>query len=107
VQTVATSYSVYKGKIEVASGSLASKKPLYLPEGDYRVELHGSSQQTVQVSLAARDRVTLTLEKERGFVSHSERRGRMEYRSCEDVATSIERLEARQGMPEPWRTATN
>ena len=107
VQTVATSFSVYKGNIEVASGSLASDKPLYLPEGDYRVELHGSTQQTVQVSLAARDRVTLTLEKERGFVSHSERRGRMEYRSCEDVAASIERLEARQGTPEPWRTATN
>jgi Ca-activated chloride channel family protein len=107
VQTVATSYSVYKGNIEVASGSLASNKPLYLPEGDYRVELHGSSPQSVEVKLAARDRVKLTLEKERGFVSHSERRGRMEYRSCEDVAASIERLEARQEMTEPYQTATN
>ncbi|MCZ6861814.1 MAG: VWA domain-containing protein [Alphaproteobacteria bacterium] len=107
VQTVATSYSVYKGSIKVASSSLASNKPLYLPEGDYRVELHGSSPQSVRVSLAPRDRVTLTLQKERDFVSHFERRDRIEYRSCEDVAAYIERLEARQGTLEPYQTATN
>ncbi len=107
VQTVATSFSVYKGNIEVANGSLASNRMLYLPEGDYRVELHGSSPTSVDVSLAPRDRVTLTLEKEGGYVSHFEQRGRIEYQSCEDVAATIERLEARQATPEPYQTATN
>jgi Mg-chelatase subunit ChlD len=107
VQTVATSFSVYKGNVEVASGSLASNKPLYLPEGEYRVELHGSSPKSVDVNLAARDRVKLTLEKEGGYVSHFEQRDSMEYRSCEDVADSIERLEARQDMDEPYQSSTN
>ena len=95
-QTVATSYSVYKGGTEVASGSLGSGGPLYLPEGDYRVELHSSPPQTLPVSLAARDSVTLTLEKSRGVVSHFERRNRIEYRSCEDMVARIERLESGQ-----------
>lgn len=107
VQTVATSFSVYKGNVEVASGSLASNKPLYLPEGDYRVELHGSSPKSAQVTLAPRDSVKLTLEKKGGYVSHFEQRDSMEYRSCEDVAASIERLEARQAATEPYETATN
>ena len=107
MQTVATSYSVFKGSIEVATGSLGSNRTLYLPEGDYRVQLYGSSPQTVPISLAPRDRVKLTLEKEAGFVSHFERRDTIEYRSCEDVAASIERLEARQGTTEPYQTATN
>ena len=107
MQTVATSYSVYKGNVEVASGSLASDKPLYLPEGDYRVELHGSTPQSVNVTLAPRDSVKLTLEKEGGYVSHFEQRDSMEYRSCEDVAASIERLEAKQETTEPYQTSTN
>ena len=104
-QTVATSYSVFKGSVEVASGSLASDEPIYLPEGDYRVQLHDASQQNVAVSLAPRDGVTLTLEKEGGAVSHFERRQSIEYRSCEDVSASIERLEARQAESESLRSA--
>jgi Mg-chelatase subunit ChlD len=95
-QTVATSYSVYKGNTEVASGSLGSRGPLYLPEGDYRVELHSSPPQTMPVSLSPRDSVTLTLEKSGGAVSHFERRNRIEYRSCEDMVARIERLESGQ-----------
>jgi hypothetical protein len=57
----------------------------------------------VQISLAPRDQLTLTLEKERDFVSHFERRDRMEHRSCEDVVVSIERLEARDSL----RSATH
>jgi hypothetical protein len=95
-QTVATSYSVYKGRTQVASGSLGSDRPLYLPEGDYRVELHSSQPQSMAISLAPRDRVTLTLEKQGNAVSHYERRDRIEYRSCEDMVASIERLEAGQ-----------
>lgn len=95
-QTVATSYSVYKGGTEVASGSLGSGGPLYLPEGEYRVELHSSPPQTLPVSLSPRDSVTLTLEKSGGVVSHFERRKRIEYRSCEDMVARIERLESGQ-----------
>ena len=95
-QTVATSYSVYKGSTRVASGSLGSDAPIYLPEGDYRVELHSSPPRSMAVSLAPRDRLSLTLEKAGNAVSHFERRDQIGYRSCEDVVASIERLEAGQ-----------
>jgi len=107
MQTVATPFSVFKGSIEVANGSLASNRLLYLPEGDYRVQLHGSSPQTVPVSLSPKERVTLTLQKEDGYVSHFEKRDRIEYRSCEDVAANIERLEAKQATRDSYQTATN
>ncbi|MBT8099252.1 MAG: VWA domain-containing protein, partial [Gammaproteobacteria bacterium] len=106
-QTVATSYTVFKGSVEVASGSLASDAPIYLPEGEYRVQLHDASQQNVAVSLAPRDGVTLTLEKEGGVVSHFEQRQSIAYRSCEDVAASIERLEARQADSKSLRSAVD
>ena len=93
-QTVATSFSVYKGRTEVASGSLGSNETMYLPEGDYDVVLHSSPPQSMPVSLEARDRVTLTLEKRAGNVSHFERRDQIQYRSCEDAVARIERLES-------------
>ena len=105
--TVGTSFSVFKGSTEVANGSLGSREPLFLPEGDYRVELDSSPPKNVQISLAPRDRLTLTLEKEGDFVSHFERRGRMQYRSCEDVVASIERLERRKKTQEPIPIATH
>lgn len=89
VQTVATSFSVFKGSAEVANGSLGSGKLLFLPEGDYRVELDSSPPHSVQISLAPRDRLTLTLEKKGDGVSHFERRDRMQHRSCDDVAASL------------------
>jgi Mg-chelatase subunit ChlD len=107
VQTVATSFSVFKGNTAVASGSLGSDKPLYLPEGDYRIELDSSPPQNVQISLAARDQLTLTLEKQGDFVSHFERRDRMEHRSCEDVVARIERLEASVEAQESLQSATH
>lgn len=93
-ETVATSFSVFKGSTEVGSGSLGTDTPMFLPEGDYRVVLHSSPPQDVPVSLSSRDRVKLTLEKEGEFISHFERRDQIEYKSCENVAASIERLEA-------------
>ena len=81
---------------EVASGSLGSNEPMYLPEGDYQVVLHSSPPQSVPVSLASKDRVTVTLEKQAGHVSYFERRDQIGYRSCEDVVARIERLEAGQ-----------
>jgi Mg-chelatase subunit ChlD len=104
-QTVATSFRVFKGSTEVASGSLGSDKPLFLPEGDYRVELDSSPPKNVQVSLASRDRLTLTLEKQGDYVTHFERRDRMQYRSCEDIVASIERLEAGQEIDESVQSA--
>jgi hypothetical protein len=95
-QTVATSFSVYKGSTEIAGGSLGSGAPLYLPEGDYRVELHSSPPQSMPVSLSPRDRVTLTVEKTADAVSQYERRDQIGYRSCEEMVAKIERLEAGQ-----------
>jgi hypothetical protein len=95
-QTVATSFSVFKGSEEVATGSLGSVEPIFMPEGDYRVELHSSPPQVVQVSLAPRDRVMLTFEKQGDYVSHFERRDQIQHQSCEDAATSIERIQANQ-----------
>lgn len=106
-QTVATSFSVFKGSTEVASGSLGSGEQMYLPEGDYRVVLHSSPPQDVPVSLAPRDGVTVTLEKQGDFVSHFERRDQIEYRSCENVAANIERLEANQETLEPLQSSTH
>ena len=63
--TVGTSFKVYKGSTEVASGSLGSDEPLFLPGGDYRVRLESSPPQDVQVSLAPRDQLNLTIEKTR------------------------------------------
>jgi Mg-chelatase subunit ChlD len=102
-QTVATSYSVYKGSTEIANGSLGSGSPLYLPEGNYRVELHSSPPQSLSVSLSPRDRVILTLEKAGDRVSRHERREQIGYRSCEEMVAKIERLEAGQ---EALHTAT-
>jgi Mg-chelatase subunit ChlD len=95
-ETVATSFSVYKDSTEIATGSLGSTGQLFLPEGDYRVELHSSPPQIVPVSLAPRDRVTVTLEKSDGHVSHLENRGQIEHQSCEEVASSIEQIQANQ-----------
>ena len=107
VQTVATSFSVFKGNMEVAHGSLGSDERYYLPEGNYRIELHSSPPREMPISLSPRDSVTLTLEKQGGIVSHSERRDRIQHRSCEDVVATIERLEASQETQESLRTATH
>ncbi|MDX1516837.1 MAG: VWA domain-containing protein [Woeseiaceae bacterium] len=87
-RTVATPYSVFKGSSEVASGSLGSGELMYLPEGEYRVEVYSSPPQIVPVNLAPTDRLSLMLEKRGDVVSHSERRSRIEHRSCDDVAAS-------------------
>ena len=84
-ETVATSFSVYQGSTEVASGSLGSADVMLLPEGDYRVQLHSSPPVEAQVSLAPRDSVTLTLEKSGGVVSPFEQRDELPHTTCRDV----------------------
>jgi hypothetical protein len=78
-ETVATSFSVYQGSTEVASGSLGSADVMLLPEGDYRVQVEA------QVRLAPRDSVTLTLEKSGGVVSPFEQRDELPHTTCEGV----------------------
>jgi Mg-chelatase subunit ChlD len=88
-QTVATSFTVYKGSMEIANGSLGSGEPMILPQGDYRVALDSSPPQDVQVSLAPRDNLTLTLERQGDLVSHNELRNSLAYTACEQaIATA-------------------
>ena len=84
-ETVATSFSVYQGSTEVASGSLGSADVMLLPEGDYRVQLHSSPPVEAQVRLAPRDSVTLTLEKNGDVVSPFEQRDELPHTTCEGV----------------------
>jgi Mg-chelatase subunit ChlD len=70
-ETVATSFSVYQGSTEVASGSLGSADVMLLVEA--------------QVRLAPRDSVTLTLEKSGGVVSPFEQRDELPHTTCEGV----------------------
>ncbi len=63
---------------------------MYLPEGEYRVEVYSTPPQVVPVSLSPTDRLMLTLEKRGDHVTHNEYRARIAHRSCEDVAASIE-----------------
>ena len=81
-ETVATSFSVYRGSTEVASGSLGSAGIMLLPQGDYRVQLHSTPPVEALVSLAPRDGVTLTLEKNNGDISPFEQRDELPYTSC-------------------------
>jgi len=95
-ETVATSFSVYQGDAEVASGSLGSAGVMLLPEGDYRVQLHSSPPVETYVSLAPRDQVTLTLEKRGDEMTPHERRGRLPHTSCDDMTQYIDMLGAVQ-----------
>ena len=83
-QTVATSFSVYKGNMEVAGGSLGSAGVMLLPEGVYRVQLHSSPPVEAIVNLAPRDQLTLTLERHGAEVTPTEQRGRLPHTKCAD-----------------------
>ncbi len=95
-ETVATSFSVYQGESEVASGSLGSAGVMLLPEGDYRVQLNSSPPVETYVSLAPRDQVTLTLEKRGDEMTPLEQRGRLPHTSCDNMTQYIETLGAVQ-----------
>jgi len=85
--TVGTRFRVFKDDDVVAAGTLGARSPLLLPQGDYRVRLDSMPPQEVPISLASREQLTLTLEKEAGFVSHSERRDRLGYMPCDEAIT--------------------
>jgi hypothetical protein len=44
------------------------------------------------VTLAPRDRLSLTLEKQGGVLTHVEHRSRLPYTSCDDGIASVERV---------------
>jgi Mg-chelatase subunit ChlD len=83
-QTVATSFSVYQGSREVASGSLGSAGVMLLPAGEYRVQLHSSPPVEALVNLAPRDSLALTLDRRGGVVSPVERRSELPHTTCDD-----------------------
>lgn len=83
-QTVATSFSVYRGSTEVASGSLGSAGVMLLPAGEYRVQLHSSPPVEARVNLAPRDSLALTLDRRGGVVSPVERRSELPHTTCDD-----------------------
>ena len=83
-QTVATSFSVYRGSTEVASGSLGSAGVMLLPAGEYRVQLHSSPPVEALVNLAPRDSLALTLDRRGGVVSPVERRSELPHTTCDD-----------------------
>jgi Mg-chelatase subunit ChlD len=103
--TVGTSYRVFKGDTVVAVGSLGSAEPLFLPGGDYRVELDSSPPQDVPISLASGSQSTLTLEKQGDVVSHFESHNPIEYRSCEDAIAAMEYLEPSNETQEQAQTS--
>jgi len=94
--TVGTRFRVLRDNTVVANGVLGSDEPLFLPMGDYRVELDSVPPQRVQITLAASDRLTLMLEKEGGVVTHSEYRGRLQPTSCDAAMASIKRSQMNQ-----------
>ena len=104
--TVGTSFRVFNGNTEVAIGSLGSEESLILPGGEYRIQLESSPPQEVQISLAPRDQLTLTLEKQEGVVSHFERRDQLEYTSCDSAVAATERLEESEELLDPLATVT-
>jgi Mg-chelatase subunit ChlD len=106
-RTVATSFSVYRGGTEIANGSLGSGEQILLPKGQYRVEVDSVPPREMQVSLAPRDSLTLTLERRGEDVSYSERRDMLGYRSCVDVLARIERLERGAEAAAPVPVATH
>ena len=93
-ETVATSFSVYQGDAEVASGSLGSAGAMLLPQGDYRVQLHSSPPVETYVSLAPRDQVTLTLEKRGNEMTPIEKRGQLPHTTCDDMTQYMDMLGA-------------
>ena len=81
--TVGTRFSVVQGDQVVATGLLGSNELIYLPHGDYQVQLHSVPPHQVGVSLAPREELSVTFERRDGTASHSENRTQLEPTSCE------------------------
>ncbi len=92
--TVGTRYRVLDGQSVVANGVLGSGDPMFLPMGQYRIELDSVPPHAVTLELEARDQLHVVLKREAGAIAHTEYRDLMEPTSCEDAiaATRARRL---------------
>ncbi len=82
--TVGTPFRVLQTGNVVAEGTLGSAERLYLPQGDYRLELDSVPRHEVELSLQPRDQLALTMQKSGGIFSVSEQRGELPATSCEE-----------------------
>jgi hypothetical protein len=83
--TVGTRFRVIQENDVVARGILGSTRQLFLPTGDYRIELDSVPAHSMDVRLAARDQLTLTLQKDGRTITHAEYRDLLEPTSCENA----------------------
>lgn len=81
--TVGTRFRVYDGIDVVASGVLGSSEPMFLPSGDYQVRFDSVPRHEVAFHLAARDRLSLMMERQGDRIVHNEYRDLLESTSCE------------------------
>jgi len=95
--TVGTRFRVITENKVVARGFLGSTERLFLPMGDYSLELDSVPAHEVQFSLDARDDLTLTLQRNGGEISHAEYRDLLEPTSCEDAYTSMKQSQSVAG----------
>jgi Mg-chelatase subunit ChlD len=109
--TVGTRFRVIQENDVVARGILGSTRQLFLPTGDYRIELDSVPAHSMDVSLAARDRLTLMLQKDGRAITHAEYRDLLEPTSCEnaragrigeDEGTTLSAVDAAQPTRVDW-----
>lgn len=89
VGTVGTPIQIFSGMTVVASSTLGSPAPIMLPEGEYRVQVNSSPPYEVWVNLVPGESVTMTLENNEGFVSHSAQHSRVGYMPCTDPGADL------------------
>jgi len=86
--TVGTRYRVYDGVDVVASGVLGSDAPMFLPSGDYQIRFDSVPRHEVAFHLAARDRLSLMVERQDSTIVHNEYRDVLEPTSCEEAVAA-------------------
>ncbi|MDJ0852733.1 MAG: VWA domain-containing protein [Myxococcota bacterium] len=95
--TVGTAFRVIRGGRPVAKGSLGAEAMLHLPPGDYELALESAPPVRVPVTMAAEEKLVVTLERRGGRVSHSDVRWPTEYAACGPGGVAI----APQRAPRP------
>jgi Mg-chelatase subunit ChlD len=80
--TVGTPYSVWRGDVPVARGTLGGDDRIQLPPGDYRVRLDSTPPHELPVSLASTENLSVLLRREGARVVHTSSRAPTEYTAC-------------------------
>jgi len=96
--TVGTAFRVYDGIDVVASGVLGSNQPMFLPSGDYQIRFDSVPRHEVAFHLAARDKLSLMMERQGGSIVHNEYRDMLESTSCEEAVAET-RARQRERTP--------